>query len=824
MKTLLLLVAALSLGMTYAAYAEKGTFVDEVTFIQYLDENTALEEVRNGNLDIYYYTVPSNRIESAESRTGIQIFESSGGTNSILINPAVADRFNPFQLQEVRFALNYLVDRNLIVNELMGGFGMSKISFYGPHDPDYLNIIEELESFSFRYNPALADQMITQALLEYGATESEGIWHYEDQPIEINIFIRSDDPVRKSIGEILAAELEAVGFVVHRDFGDLNKAFVVVYGSNPADLRWHIYTEGWGSSAFVKYDSTGLGQMYSPWFSNMPGSNDPGNWNYENEYLDGLTKSIYAGNFTSAQERAELIQDATLEGVRESVRIFLASRTEQYVANDGVEGVINDFGAGVTTRLTPINARTDSGSLVVGVKQVYQGSWNPVVGFSDVYSAYIWRSLYDPIALNHPFNGELVPVRGSWDIDTAGSGGSLDVPADAILWNVASQSWEPVSAGSQATSSVVFDLDFSNWHHGQEMDINDILYGLYFTLEWGSAQVGDDRTFDAEFTPRTSQYVNTLKGVRILDHDTVQVYVDYWHFDDSEIADWASLWSTMPWEVYVAMEQAVLDGKTSFSRSGATSKNVSWLSLLIPDDAQMILGYLEGSRDSGHIPAALAGRIGAEYAAARYDAAIRWIQENDHAVISNGPFYLDGYSPESRLIKIRAFDDPSYPIEAGHWAAFEEGKFPEILSVQLPDVIQIGNEVQVPVATKDATTIHYFVTNALGEQILTGTDSILDDEFTLVLDGDTSSMLRPGSNELRLFVISDEVLRPDIYTISFLALEVDRGISDVKAEDIGASDAGGQEYAYALVGVAAAVAAAIAVYLVKVRGRASSRQ
>jgi hypothetical protein len=33
----------------------------------------------------------------------------------------------------------------------------------------------------------------------------------DDSEIEIRIFIRSDDPVRKSIGEILSVELENVG-------------------------------------------------------------------------------------------------------------------------------------------------------------------------------------------------------------------------------------------------------------------------------------------------------------------------------------------------------------------------------------------------------------------------------------------------------------------------------------------------------------------------------------------------------------------------------------------------------------------------------------
>jgi len=117
------------------------------------------------------------------------------------------------------------------------------------------------------------------------------------KPIEITIFIRSDDPVRKSIGEILAGELQKIGFTIKKDFGDLNKAFVVVYGSDPSDLKWSLYTEGWGRSAFVRYDSVGLGQMYAPWFSSMPGFNVPAYWNYKNDRLDELTQKIYTGGF-----------------------------------------------------------------------------------------------------------------------------------------------------------------------------------------------------------------------------------------------------------------------------------------------------------------------------------------------------------------------------------------------------------------------------------------------------------------------------------------------------------------------------------------------
>ena len=173
-----------------------------------------------------------------------------------------------------------------------------------------------------------------KTLEEKGAIKINGKWQIDANPIEITIFIRSDDPVRKSIGEILSVELEKIGFTVKKEFGDLNKAFVIVYGSNPSEMKWHIYTEAWLQSAFVRYDSTGLGQMYSPWFSYMPGFNDPSYWNYENEKLDSLTQKIYTGDFESSSQRTELIQDAVIEGIDESVRIFLASKIEQYVVNE----------------------------------------------------------------------------------------------------------------------------------------------------------------------------------------------------------------------------------------------------------------------------------------------------------------------------------------------------------------------------------------------------------------------------------------------------------------------------------------------------------
>jgi peptide/nickel transport system substrate-binding protein len=751
-------------------FAEKNTYVDSIRFIQYLDENTALEEVRNGNLDMYYYRISPDRLENSESRAGLDVFDSSGGSYSILINPAETEKFNPFSIKENRFALNYLVDRKLIVNELMSGFGAPMISNYGPFDPVYLSIIEQLESFNFRYNPSLAEEIITKNLKERGATKVDERWQIDGEPIEIIFFIRSDDPVRKSIGEILASELERIGFTVKKDFGDLNKAFVVVYGSNPADLKWSLYTEGWNKSAFVKYDSTGLGQMYSPWFSNMPGFNVPDYWNYQNEYIDSLSQKIYTGNFSSSKEREELIQQATVEGVNESVRIFLASKVDQYVVNQKISGVVNDFGAGVPSRFTPINAQSDKDELVIGVKQIYQGAWNPIMGFSDSYSRQIWGILSDPIAFPHPFTGEMLPVRGDWKVETAGPDGMLDLPDDAIIWDPISQEWINVPKDAQAISKVKFDLKFSNWHNGQKMDMNDVLHSLYFTIEWGTQTDENDKTVDDEFTPRAAQSVQTIIGVKPIDEDTIEVYVDYWHFDEGEIADWASLWNTMPWEIFSAIEQAVIDGKVSISRSGVGSKNINWVSLIIPNDAIVIQSYLDEFKNEKFVPAPLKQlESNFEYFDNRYSASSEWITKNNHAVISNGPFYLDAYSPESRTISVSAFEDESYPFKAGHWSDFEITEFPKITNVQMPNLIQKQEELAITIETSQTDSILYFLNNNNGDLVLSEIIKVKENPTEIKISGEHTKELGIGANDLKIFAISDTVLKPDFYATSFLA-------------------------------------------------------
>ena len=100
---LVIILALLVIVFSYnESFAEKNSFVNSIKFIQYLDENTALEEVKNGNLDLYYYRISPDRLENIETTEGLKIFDSTGGSYSLLINPAESKKFNPFSEKDAR--------------------------------------------------------------------------------------------------------------------------------------------------------------------------------------------------------------------------------------------------------------------------------------------------------------------------------------------------------------------------------------------------------------------------------------------------------------------------------------------------------------------------------------------------------------------------------------------------------------------------------------------------------------------------------------------------------------------------------------------------
>jgi peptide/nickel transport system substrate-binding protein len=154
----------------------------------------------------------------------------------------------------------------------------------------------------------------------------------------------------------------------------------------------------------------------------------------------------------------------------------------------------------------------------------------------------------------------------------------------------------------------------------------------------------------------------------------------------------------------------------------------------------------------------------------RYSDTIKWIEQKSHAVISNGPFYLDSYSPEARTITIRAFDDPTYPYPAGYWEKFEDVSLPQITKISVPDKIAKGTVLDIPITTRHVTDLYYFVNDGTGAEVTSGIIPIQNDFGQILLSSEMTASM-DGGNDLKVYAISDSVLRPDIYTTSFSVLD-----------------------------------------------------
>lgn len=769
----------------FSQVQEKGPYIDQARFIQRGDENLALEEVKSGSLDMYFFPIPYESANDARNDPRLEVYDTTAGSLGFLVNPAPAadpDILNPFQFKEVRYALNYLIDRDFVVNEILKGYGSPLIDPFGIYSPEYLNIIDTVESFGFRYNPSLASSMISEAMIASGATNVDGKWVFNGNPVTIKLFMRQDDPKKESMGELVASQLENIGFTIQRDYGDLNKANIVVYGSDPKNLQWQLYTEEFaGSRAFVKYNPIIPAQMYAPWLSRMPGSLNPSYWNYQNSSLDEISQKIAFFNFTSEEERNQLVGDAVKMGIQESVRIFVAQKTDPFVASANVQGLVNDFGAGITSKYSLLDARSAGNgniSLDIGVKQIHQGSWNTITGVQDLYSASIHSLIADAATFRHPYTGEVVSFRSPWrEINTEGPIGKIDVPSDVIKWNQTLQQWVQAGEGSTAISKVTFTPLYSNWHHGIPMDVSDMMYADYFTYEWGTNTGPGDRTVDPEFTPAASEALKLSKGSRYVTPNNIESYIDIWHYDEKEIAGSGAFFATEPWEILAASERIVMDGRLAYSRSEAQAKGVEWYDPIVREHADMIKAELQTMKNEQFVPPALRDIITVEDAIKRYDASISWIENHGHAIIRNGAFYLENFNVAGGTITINAFRDSSYPFEVGHWSKYEIPRVADISSVNVPRIVAMGQSTPIRISVdvggqpSSNVTVNYFVSNKDGIVVARGqaqTESL--GQFNINLTSEVTAKLSAGPNQIRIFATSNEALRPDISSSTILAV------------------------------------------------------
>ncbi|HEY8446633.1 MAG TPA: ABC transporter substrate-binding protein [Thermomicrobiales bacterium] len=750
--------------------ARPGPAVDVVTFGAYNVDQAPLN-VQNGDIDLYLFGLKTAGAQSLEGVDTVRLIQAPASTLSLILNPAPANEgeLNPFSLPEVRLAMQYLVDREFIANDIYQGRALPMLTSVSPLDYDQLTVFPVVSGLNIRHDPEYAAQLITEAMERAGAQRQNNVWTYNGNPITLKIVVRVEDE-RRDIGDLVRSNLEQLGFQVQPLYQQFGPATLTVYASDPRTFGWHIYTEGWGRGAPARYDDAGVNQFYAPWLGQMPGWQEVGFWQYENQELDDLGKRLYRGEFQSQEERDELYRQMVQIGLNESIRVWLVTALQSFPIRTEVQDLTEDLVSG------PKNLWALRGASIPGRSDIKVGhlwvwtertTWNPIGGFGDVYSVDIQRNLNDPPLVYHPFTGLPQPFRADFEVETAGPNDRMPVPEDAVLWDAANDSWVPVTPGTTAKSKVTFDYSRylqASWHHGPKITMADVIYPIAqgFEIAYDENKVQIETAIGITARP----VLETIKGFRLISDTQIEVYVDYWHFEPGYIAAYASPSGvSTPWEILAAMDDVVFEKRQgAYSDTAAARFNVPWLSLVTESDARLVLRSLREFKRRGTIPAGvfeIGGQtlVTEDEAVARYDACEEWFRNTNLLIIGNGPFQLTRYDPPAQFAQLDAFRAEGYPFTA---ADFRLGTPPRIsIEPVTPPTINLGDPISVPVTVSGPGTLslqYTLVDPAAGQVLATGfAEGGEGGAFTVNVDPNVSSGLFPGLYQLFLLAASSDI-------------------------------------------------------------------
>ena len=316
-KRLLLLALAPALFMVLSApsfqdysppHSQPGPATDTINFSAF-DVGIASRELEAGAMDMYIFSLKTPAAEALRDNPDITVYQAPASTASIILNPAPAreGELNPLSIREVRQAIQFVVNRPFIAQEIYKGFALPMLTHVSPSDFDYLTVYNLARESRITYDPGLAAEMVSQAMTEAGAVMQDDFWHFNDQRVNLKFIVRTEDE-RWDIGNDLRANLETLGFSVTLIPMQFGPAIFTVYGTDPQLFQWHLYTEGWGRGAPQRYDFGNINSMCSPWLGNMPGWQEVGFWQYESPELDDLGQRIFTGDFDGLEERNRLVR------------------------------------------------------------------------------------------------------------------------------------------------------------------------------------------------------------------------------------------------------------------------------------------------------------------------------------------------------------------------------------------------------------------------------------------------------------------------------------------------------------------------------------
>lgn len=222
----------------------------------------------------------------------------------------------------------------------------------------------------------------------------------------------------------------------------------------------------------------------------------------------------------------------------------------------------------------------------------------------------------------------------------------------------------------------------------------------------------------------------------------------------------------MPWEVLAAMDNLVFDKrKAAYSDTAAEKFQVPWISLVMENDARLVRNVLLEFDRNNFLPESVFSVDGQNLvtqseASQRYLAASSWFDDYKILVISNGPYMLTKFEPQSQYAELNAFRDSTYPFKPGDWYR-GAAQLVEITAVE-GDPIQVGEEAhyEISVTGPGEKSLKYILFDPVDGKVLTTGDGELETPTELhihIPSSITSNMLTGSPYRLYLAAFSDEI-------------------------------------------------------------------
>ncbi len=797
-----------------------GTWVDEVVFSEQADNAVCIAQLQAGEVHVCAdgNSNPDD-FETVQADPNLEYNTSFGLNFEMLLNPVPTftdGRVNPFGNAAIREAMNILIDRDFIVQEIFGGLGIPKYSTLVGAFPDYSRYIEAARALEakYAYNLERANEIITAEMEGLGATKNaDDKWEIDGEPVTLIFIIRTEDE-RTPIADYMSNQLESVGFTVDRQYRARSEASPIWAQSEPAEGQWNIYTGGWVNTAISRDDGTNFG-FYDTDFGGCCGLSS----NLMTEELLGeyyeVAERLWNNDFTTLEERGELFRRALELSGELSYHIwvvdtqsFFPQRTELSVAADLAGGTSGSALWPYTIRLED----TEGGTARVALNDIFIDPWNPVAGSNWISDSMAYRGTQDYASIPDPYTGlawpqraeslaisarEGLPINKSLDWVTLDfQAEDISVPEDAWAdWDAAEQRFitvgEKFPEGATSLVKVTWNypadlFETNSWHDGSPLSVADFVMGMIMTFDPAKPESG---LYDEAYVPSLDAFLATFKGVQIESTDplVITTYTDSYALDAETFGlSWypanGVVYPQGPgaWHNLTPAILAESAGEIAFSIDKATAAGVEWTNFIDGPTLEIQRNYLDQALAEGTIPFAptLSEYITPEEATARFENLSTWVDEHNHFWIGTGPFFVDEvFTTEGNVVLTR---NENFPDLADKWARFSEPKI-AVVDLSGEGTVTAGQEATFdvfvtfndePYPGDEIESVKYLVFNANNEVVATGDAELTaDGQYTIVLGPDVTSGLEAGANRLEVAVASRVVSIPSFGEFEFVTVQ-----------------------------------------------------